>query len=326
MSTVSLYPRGRVELRKRLDQLHIRQKATIAPVTASDAQVGFSNPEVFESVRAGSIIGKMPLLRRLPFLRRLIKPSASSRGYWVGGSVRAKPLSRFALEGTSLSPLTVAVLMILTDEAIKFDDPLTDAATQADVTRALIETLDASFIDVSNAGVADVEPASITSTATQIPSTGNPAADVAELISNFRGDLASAHFTTDPLTATRIGLARDTYSAFEFPDAGPRGGSILGIPLIVSRGSPNDVTTGGQLALIDASAIAVAIEGVEIERATGGAIQMSDTPDNPVTSNTTLVSLFQSNLTALRGVMHANFEVQREGAVAVVTGAQYSAS
>jgi hypothetical protein len=317
---------GTRELRERIKALSLVTKAGIAPVPAADLGVGYSNPELFSTVEAGSIIGKMSLLRRVPFLRRLLRPTASARGYWVGANARAKPLSRFALEGSALNPLTVATIVVITSEAAQFQDPLTDAATRADTERANRERLDASFIDVSNAGVADVEPASVTNSVMPISSTGDPAQDVAALIENFAGDFSAAYFVTDPTTAARIALARDAGGAFLFPDCGPRGGSILNVPLITSRGSPLDVSTGGQLALVDASGIAVALDGMDVDRAEGAAIEMADDPDNAPDANTVLISLFQSDLVALRTVMHANWEVQRAGSVAVVTGCIYPAS
>lgn len=314
---------GTRELRERLLSMRLVEKAGAAPVATVDVGAGFSNPELFAVIEQGSIIGKMSLRRTVPFLRRLLRPTASARGYWVGGSARAKPLSRFALEGSALNPLTIATIVVITSEAARFEDPLVDAATRTDMVRANTERLDASFIDVSNAGISDVEPASVTNGATQINSTGDPARDADAAIEAFAGDLASAYWVTDPLTATRFGLARDAGGSFMFPDCGPRGGSILNIPLITSRGSPNDTTAGGQLALVDASSIAIAIDGMDVARAEGAAIEMSDDPDNAPDADTVLVSLFQSDLVALRTVMHANWEVQRAGAVAVVTGCIY---
>lgn len=315
---------GTRELRERIKALNLTTKAGVEPVAAVDVGTGYSNVELFSVVEAGSIIGRMPLLRRVPFLVRLLAPAAASRGYWVGGTARSKPLSRFALTGSALDPLVLATIIALTAEATRFQDPLVDAATRNDVTRSVIERMDASFIDVGNAGVADLEPASVTNSATQIPSTGDPARDAEAAIEAFEGDLASAYWVTDPLTATRFGVARDAGGSSLFPDAGPRGGSILNIPLITSRGSPAD-SSGGQLALIDASSIAVAIDGMDIARAEGAALEMSDDPSDP-SAATVLVSLFQSDLIALRATMHANWEVQRAGAVAVVTGALYPAA
>ncbi len=155
-------------------------------------------------------------------------------------------------------------------------------------------------------------------------STGDPARDETALIEAFAGDFSAAYFVTDPSTAARLALARDAGGAFLFPDCGPRGGSILNVPLVTSRGSPVD-SAGGQLALIDASSIAAAIDGMDISRAEGVALEMSDDPSD-LDAETVLVSLFQSDLVALRAVMHANWEVQRAGAVVVVTGALYPAA
>lgn len=316
---------GTRELRERIRSMNLSTKAGVEPVAAVEVGTGYSNAELFGAVEAGSIIGRMSLLRRVPFLRRLLRPTATSRGFWIGGSARAKPLSRFALEGSRLEPHTIATIVVITDEAARFEDPLTDQATRNDMIRANTERLDASFVDVSNVGIAGVEPASVTSSGEIINSTGDPAQDVTELIEASAGDLASSYFVGAPITFARMALARDAGGAFLFPDLGPRGGSILGIPAIASRGSPVD-STGGQLALIDASSIAVAIDGMNVDRATGATLEMSDTPDSTPDANVVQVSMFQMNLVALRTVMHAAWETQRAGAVVTVVGALYPAS
>jgi len=46
---------------------------------------------------------------------------------------------------------------------------------------------------------------------------------------------------------------------------------------------------------------------------------MADSPTSPAT----MVSMFQTNTVALKAVIHANFENQRVGGVAVLTGVNY---
>lgn len=320
---VQLRP-GTMELRGRIAQLGLVTKAGVAPIAATDLAVGFSNPELFLPIESGSIIGRLQQIRRVPFLRRLLHSTEAARAYWVGGALRAKPVSRFDLEGLALPPLTIASIIPMTDEAVQFSDPLTDQAIRNDTVRASIERLDQSFIDVANAGVADVEPASVTNGSEQIPSTGDPARDVPAAVEAFAGNLDSAYWITDPLTATRIGCYRDANGALMF-DVGARGGELLTIPVITSRGSPID-SSGGQLSLIDAGSIAVALDGVDITEAKSATLEMVDNPDSTPDATVVQVSLFQMNLVALRAVMHANWSLQRTGAVVTITGCLYPAS
>ena len=97
----------------------------------------------------------------------------------------------------------------------------------------------------------------------------------------------------------------------------------MGIPLLTSKSSPRD-SSGGNLVLLDASAVGVGVEGVRVARSEQATLQMSDTPDDPVSAATELVSLWQSNLVAFLVEVFANWKLAKPDAVAVVTGATYA--
>jgi len=177
--------------------------------------------------------------------------------------------------------------------------------------------IDQAFLDPTNAGSATA-PAAVTHGAPTITASSDAAADLKALVAAFAGDMSSAYLVTDPDTATGLAMVRGANGSFLFPDAGPRGGSVLGIPLLVSRFSPRD-TSGGQIALIDASGIAVAMDAIELSQSDQTSLAMSDTPTSPAS----MVSMFQTNSVALKAVIYANFENQRVGGVAVLTGVDY---
>ncbi|MCR6699705.1 MAG: phage major capsid protein [Dokdonella sp.] len=295
-------------------------KAAVPALTSADV----GNPaatEFFDRVRELSIPGRLSGLRLVPFGVRMLAMTAGSRGYWVG-QAKPKPLSKPAVMGATLASRKVAAIVPVTREALFAAGPVAEAALQRDLERAVAEALDVAFIDSTNAGIADEMPASITNGVAPIPSTGDPSQDIAALIAGFAGDLASAYFITDPQTAARIALARDGGGSFAFPDAGPRGGTILGIPLLTSRGSPQD-SAGGQIALVDASGVALAMESLDIEVSEHATLLMADDPDEGAAAQ---VSLWQTNTVAFRAEVLANWDVQRAGAVAVVTGASYGSA
>lgn len=216
-----------------------------------------------------------------------------------------------------LTAKKVAAIICTTTEAIRAESPAAEAGLQADLETGCVGALDTAFLDASNAGT-DAMPASVTYGAPTIVATGDAAADLKALVAAFAGDMASAYLATDPISATGLAMVRGTNGSFLFPDAGPRGGSILGIPLLVSRFSPRD-TSGGQLALIDASGIALALEGIELSQSDQTSLVMADTPTSPAS----MVSMFQTNTVALKAVIRANWENQRVGGVAVLTGADW---
>jgi HK97 family phage major capsid protein len=246
----------------------------------------------------------------------MLKMVSGSTAYWVAEG-KTKPISRPAMQGSSLARLKLAGVIAATDDALT--NPAAEATLQLDLQRAVTDLLDESFIDINSAGVAEEQPASITHGITPIAGTGDPTTDLIALIAAFAGDLATAVFVTDPETATQIALARDAGGGFLFPDCGPRGGSLLGIPLIVSRASPRESATG-QIVLIDPAAVALAMDPVRLEVAKQASLLMTD---ESTANAAQLVSLWQTNTVAFRAEINANWELQNSDSVAVITGATY---
>lgn len=265
--------------------------------------------------------------RAVPANAKVLLPDSSSVGYWVGAA-RAVPLSYRSVTGSVLERRKVAALVAMSAEVFDAQSERAEAALEADLRRALVATMDSAFIDPANAGVADEMPASITNGVTPIASTGDPTQDLRALIAAFAGDLAVASFVTDPHTAAAIALWRDSGGGVAFPDAGPSGGSLLGLPMVTSRAVPRDSSpASGMIALVDGSGIAVSLEGMEITMSKATSLEMTDAPTaegfTPSPQSVTTVSLFQTDIVALMVTMFANWETQRTGAVSVVTGANY---
>lgn len=268
--------------------------------------------EFLDLVAEQSVVGKLGL-RRIPFNVRLLRMTAGATGYWVGQAA-PKPVSKPAMQGDTLVPLKAASIILVTKEALTLAGPLLESGLQRDLERAVALTIDQAFLDPGNAGIANETPAAATYGANSIAATGDMRADLARLIAAFNGDFASAAFVIDPTTAVKIALITSADGSFLFPDAGPRGGTVLGLPLIVSRASPHS-SSGGQIALIDGSAIALGMEGFRLERAEHATVDVADDPGSP----TTQVSLFQTNTVGLLSETFCNWDVQRSGAVAVLT-------
>lgn len=335
MSAVSLMPKGTTFVRSLITAHNVstgdperyaafaeanwgpfHAKAVVSALGTGD----FGSPqadEFFDLVRDQSLIGRLLGLRRVPFGVRMISVVNGASAYWIGEG-NWIPVSKPALEGSTLQPLKVATLIVATKEAMRANSKA-EAVLLSDMQRAVTASLDGAFLDSTNAGVPEQTPPSITFGAPAVSATADPAADLAALVSLFQGDFSQAYFVTDPITATRLALARDAGGSFAFPDVGPRGGSVLGIPLLVSRGSPHD-SNGGQIALIDPTSIAGNMDDIRVETSDQTTLQMRSDPTDPAT---TMVSLFTTNSVSWKTLVSANWEVQRAGAVAVIAGASY---
>lgn len=298
-------------------------KDAVGAISSSDIPgPGVLDNEFFHQVLQESILGRLAGLRRVPFAVRTLKATNVTRGYWIS-EFQPIPLSKRSLAGSSLPRRKIGAIVCATIESLQAEGPAAEGRLEEDLRRAVATVLDAAFIDVTNAGIEDKTPAAVTYDH-DIPSQGNPAEDIAALIASFGGDLASAVFVTDPRTASEIALARDAGGAFAFPDCGPRGGSLLGIPLLTSRGSPRD-SSGGQLALIDPSGIAAAIDSIEMTRSTSATLNMTDEPEASGEAGE-LVSLFMTETAAFKTIVSANWENQRDDGAIVVTGCSYAVS
>ncbi len=299
---------------------HGINKTAVGAVSSGDIpNARVLDSDFFGSVLQESIIGRMAGLRRVPFATRFLRATETTRGYWVE-QFKPIPLSKRAIEGSSLPRRKIGAIIAATVESIQKDGPDAEGRIEADLRAACAATLDAAFIDASNGGIPDVTPASVVYDL-GVPSQGDPASDIELLIAGFGGDLSAAYFITDPTTAAQIALARDAGGAFTFSDCSPRGGSILGIPLLTSRGSPRD-SNGGQIALVDASGIAAALDSIELSRSTSATLVMSDSPEASGDAGE-FVSLFQTGTIGFKAIINGNWELQRDGGAIAVTGVNY---
>ncbi|TAL73907.1 MAG: phage major capsid protein [Rhodanobacter sp.] len=268
------------------------------------------------AVREKSVLGGLVGTRPVPMNKLMLARKNGAQGFWVSEAAPV-PLLKPVLAGSMLTVKKVAAIICTTTEALRAESPAAEAGLQADLDTGCVGALDSALLDPANAGT-DAIPASVTHGAPTIAASSDAAADLKALVAAFAGDMASAYLVTDPDTATGLAMVRGANGSFLFPDAGPRGGSILGIPLLVSRFSPRD-SSGGQLALIDASGIALALEGIELSQSDQTSLVMADTPTSPAE----MVSMFATNTVALKAVIRANWENQRVGGVAVITGANW---
>jgi len=289
-------------------------KAAIASLNSSELLGENPATAFIGTVTDRSVLGQLRGARPTPFNTRTRGLSQGARGSFVAEAAPI-PLSKQSVEGSTLRPLKVAALVVATRESISSLDPLAEAGLQQDLQNACVAALNIAFLDPSNAGTPNVSPAAITYGAPTVAATGNAIADIKALIAAFKGDISAAYFITDPDTATALAMVQTANGAFLFPECSPRGGSLLGIPLVTSVDSPRD-SSGGQLALADPSGVSFNVDEIQLALAKNATLDMSDSPTSPVEQ----VSLFQVNAVAWRVLIRANWENHRANGVAVLTG------
>lgn len=284
--------------------------------------------EFIELLRPETILGKLTGLRQVPFNLRIQRQTAGVAGSFVGEGA-PKPVNAMAFDSITMTWAKAAVIVVLSDELVRFSNPSAEALARRDLVAGVAEYLDKRFIDPGYAGVANVSPSSITNGITPVASTGSTLAaitnDVESMFAGFVAanlKLRTGAWVMTPMTALRLSLLRNTNDEFAFPAINMNGGTWFGLPVVTSNsavaaGSPSEQL----IVLLDQEEILVADEGgITIDMSMEASLQMNDAPSGGATS---LVSLWQNNLIGLRAERYINWARRRSQAVAVLGNVSY---
>lgn len=280
--------------------------------------------EFLEIVRPMTILGKLQGLRNVPVQTPFVAMSTGATAYWTQAG-RATPVSKQAFSRETMTSLKIAALIVLAKALMNSADPKAEALIRLDLARAIAEQSDLSFISPDNTGIPGKMPASITNGAATISATGDFADDCASAIESFQGDLETASWILHPKLAAKLGLRAGGRGAAA--DLGARGGSLAGLPAIVSTACSQD-SDGHTISLVDAGSICHVDEGAELSRSTQATVEMDTTPTadtaTPGAATTAMVSLFQTDSVGLIVSRAVNWKLARPNAVVCITGADYS--
>lgn len=290
--------------------------------------------EFAEILRAATIIGRIPGLTRVPFNIKIPRETTAASVSWVGeGS--AKPVSAMAFDQITLLFNKVAGIVPVTQELFRFSSPAIDTIIRNSLRDSIAALIDRDFLDPTKAVVTGESPASITNGVTPITASGTTAdalrADLGTLLALYTAEnmnLSSLILIMTATQAMRIALMRNTLGQREFEGLGRDGGSLEGIPVVVSEnivatgGSPAD---GGLIIAVNAREILLADDGgVDIDVSREASLQMDTAPDSPTTGSTVLVSLWQRNMIALKAERFITWAKRRDGAVQFIQNANYA--
>lgn len=291
-----------------------------------------------EFLRPLTILGKfgnngIPALRRVPFRVALVGQTSGGAGYWVGEG-KAKPLTKFDFNRTTLDPLKVANIAVLSQEVIRDSSPAADALVRDGLVAALQERLDIDFIDPDKAASAGVSPASITNGIAALHSSGTDETAVDRDVKALFGAFIAANnaptsgvWLMDNITALALSLMKNPLGQFLYPQMTMNGGVFQGLPVIASQYIPTD-SNGHIVALVNASDIYFSDDGgFELAMSTEASLQMDSAPtmDSTTPTASQLVSMFQTNSVAFRAERALNWARRRASAVAYMDGINWGA-
>lgn len=281
-------------------------------------------------LRPTTILGKfgaggIPSLRAVPFRVPLITQTSGGEGYWVGEG-KPKPLTSFGFSRTTLEPLKVANIAVLTKELLRDSSPSAETLIRDELAAALRQRLDIDFIDPTKAVSAGVSPASITNGAETIVATGTGDADdirldVRSLMQKFidaDNPPSQGVWIMSSSMALSLSMMVNALGQPEFTGLGMAGGIFMGLPVITSEHVSNYVV------LMNASDIYFADEGgISIDMSSEASLEMLDSSlqGSAVTdvNAVSMVSMFQTNSVAFLAERSLNWARRRVSAVAYLT-------
>lgn len=318
------------------DRIHTVLKAaipaggTVDPAWAGSlTEYGTFAGDFISFLRPTTILGKfgqngIPGLVSIPFNVKIPRQISGGSAYWVGEGA-ASPLTRFDFDNIELGHAKLSATAALTNDLIRFSSPSADLLVRDGLAAALREKLDLSFIDPTVTEIARVRPAAITNGATTIASTGDIEADIdAAMLAFITANLSTASgvWIMSEVLGQRISRIKNPLGQREYPEIGPKGGILAGLPVITSQYVP-----AGLIALVATSEVYLADDGqVTVNASREASLEMRDDPTNNSLTPTAaqMVSMFQTDSTAIKVVRHVNYERRRPEGVVVITGATYA--
>lgn len=292
-------------------------------------------------LRPQTILGKfgtngIPSLRRIPFRTPILVQATGGNAYWTGEG-KAKKLTSWTYSRTTLTPLKIANIAVLTMELLRDSRPSAELLIRDELAASLRATLDVDFIDPDNGGSPDVQPASITDNISPIPSSGNDAEAVRADIKAMFGAFIAANnppmngvWIMPATAALALSLMTNAFGQREFPNITMFGGTLEGLPVITSEFVPT-VSAGGYVILVNASDIYLGDEGgIDIALSTEASLEMANDPTMDAIgagtpAETTVVSMFQTNSIALRAERTINWARRRVSGVQVLSAVNWGA-
>lgn len=316
-------------------EVELMVKAAVAAGTTTDATwagpLAVAQPlvnEFLELLRPRTLIGRVPGLRQVPF--NISVPSQTTGGTfgWVGQGA-PKPVTKMDFSTVTLGFAKAAGIIVLTEELVRLSSPSAEATVREQMIAGTQQFLDSQFTDPAVAEVVGVNPASITNGATTAVASGTTGAaarvDLAAAMAAFAAaeiPLSECVFLMNESNAFGIGISLNSLGQPLFPGVGLNGGTIMGIPVIVTN------VVSNRIVLVHTPSILFADEGgVRVDVSREASIIMNDAPGAVVQAAAappTHTSLWQNNLVGLRAERFITWKRARTAAVRVITAAAYT--
>jgi HK97 family phage prohead protease len=284
------------------------------------------NGDFIDFLYSKTVYDRLPL-RSVPANVAIKGMDGAFTGYWTGES-KAIKMSQGSGSSTSLTPLKVAALTVLSNELIRDSSPSAEMIVRDGLEEALRQVVDTKFLS-ADAASAGVSPAGILNGVSAKTSDGDDITSVYTDWKALMGDFITAknteglYIVTTPTLATAISLMRNALGMPEFDGINTNGGTFQGVPALTG-----DNVGAGDFILLKPSEIwRIADTGVQVSVSQEATIEQSSAPvgatDTPTAMTEAFTSMFQEDSTAFKVVRSVNFLKRRSTAVSYVGDANY---
>lgn len=314
----------------------MKVKATVPAGTSTDET--WAGPLVYANTFGGDFINFLrprtlvgqAQFRPVPFNVRIGGQTSGGTAGWVGQG-KAKPVTSFAFNATTVPFTKIAAIAVITQELARFSDPSAEMLVRDSLADCVIERADSDLFDPDKAAEANVSPAGLLNGVSPVAGpAGSDPDDIRCAILRLWAPWDStnigarpAYYTT-PAVARFLAFMRDALGNIAFPGVLPNGGTLDGIPLRVSQYLANNGgSAGAPFILVDEAEIYLADDGsVTLDQSDQVSLQMDTAPTQDSTAPTasTVVSMWQTNSIAFRAERFMWWGPRRSGAVQWIDG------
>ena len=302
-----------------------------AELVSADSYAG----DFIEFLKAKTVFDQLPL-REVPANVTIKGRDGAATGYWVGESASI-PSTAMTFFDVALAPLKVAALAVITNELIRDSSPSAEMLVRDALGDASAQAIDLKFLSAT-AGVSGVSPDGILWDASAtppaplvfIPSNGVTAVflkqDIRDLYAPFitAQNASGLYLVMNPAMAQSIQMLSNALGLVEFPSISQAGGTLMGTPVVTGDNVLSDLV----ILLKPSDIYKIGDSGLQVSISREATIEMDDTPTmstkTPAGATGELVSMFQTESTAIKVVRSINFALRRAGVVQFIDGASYT--
>lgn len=313
-------------------RIQMALKAAVTAGTTLDSGYGQTisyardlEAEFVDFLRPQTILGKLTRVTDVPFNVRYGSQTTGGTANWVGQG-KPKPLTSFTFSSGTLGITKLAAIAVLADELVRVSSPSAEALVRKSLAGCVVQQMDLDLIDPGNAGTSNVKPASLTNGVSVLTSAGTSDANVITDLGKLLKPIVEAKLDPSEVTfimpatlAMALGFLTNSLGQLVFPNIGVEGGNLRGYRVVASQQAAFTSNYGNIVVAVHEPSVLLADDGdVSIDVSREASLEMLDgslVQDGAAGTGASLVSMWQTNMLAVRAERTVNWKKARTAAV-----------